>query len=111
MDAGTLIKLDEEYSLQTRESSEWDREFRVRHFVVEVGFDLEDLFEIALEGVEGRVNFVVAHQDHLHVDIDRFRFHGACSRNGAAAIERLNFQLPVQEHALQHAPDAGSTSA
>jgi hypothetical protein len=30
MDAGTLIKLDEEYSLQTRESSEWDREFRNR---------------------------------------------------------------------------------
>ncbi len=27
---GTLIKLDEEYSLQTRESSEWDREFRNR---------------------------------------------------------------------------------
>ncbi len=30
MDAGTLIKLDDEYSLQTRESSEWDREFRNR---------------------------------------------------------------------------------
>jgi len=30
VDAGTLIKLDEEYSLQTRESSEWDREFRNR---------------------------------------------------------------------------------
>jgi hypothetical protein len=30
LDAGTLIKLDEEYSLQTRESSEWDREFRNR---------------------------------------------------------------------------------
>lgn len=29
-DAGTVIKLDEEYSLQTRESSEWDREFRNR---------------------------------------------------------------------------------
>jgi len=27
---GTLIKLDEEYGLQTRESSEWDREFRNR---------------------------------------------------------------------------------
>lgn len=27
---GTLIKIDEEYSLQTRESSEWDREFRNR---------------------------------------------------------------------------------
>ncbi|HUU17855.1 MAG TPA: BREX system P-loop protein BrxC [Sedimentisphaerales bacterium] len=30
VDTGTLIKLDEEYSLQTRESSEWDREFRNR---------------------------------------------------------------------------------
>ncbi len=30
VDDGTLIKLDEEYSLQTRESSEWDREFRNR---------------------------------------------------------------------------------
>ena len=30
VDAGTLIKLDEEYSLQTRESSEWDRELRNR---------------------------------------------------------------------------------
>lgn len=30
VDAGRLIKLDEEYSLQTRESSEWDREFRNR---------------------------------------------------------------------------------
>lgn len=30
VDAGMLIKLDEEYSLQTRESSEWDREFRNR---------------------------------------------------------------------------------
>ena len=30
VDIGTLIKLDEEYSLQTRESSEWDREFRNR---------------------------------------------------------------------------------
>lgn len=30
VDGGTLIKLDEEYSLQTRESSEWDREFRNR---------------------------------------------------------------------------------
>ena len=29
-DAGTLIKLDDGYSLQTRESSEWDREFRNR---------------------------------------------------------------------------------
>jgi hypothetical protein len=28
--AGTVIKLDEEYSLQTRESSEWDREYRNR---------------------------------------------------------------------------------
>lgn len=28
--AGTLIKLDDEYSLQTRESNEWDREFRNR---------------------------------------------------------------------------------
>jgi hypothetical protein len=28
---GVLIKLDEEYSLQTRESSDWDREFRNRH--------------------------------------------------------------------------------
>ena len=27
---GILIKLDDEYSLQTRESSEWDREFRNR---------------------------------------------------------------------------------
>ncbi|MHC4402059.1 MAG: BREX system P-loop protein BrxC, partial [Planctomycetota bacterium] len=30
VDAGTLIKLDEEYSLQTRESSEWDRVLRNR---------------------------------------------------------------------------------
>jgi hypothetical protein len=30
VDAGTLMKLDEEYSLQTREWSEWDREFRNR---------------------------------------------------------------------------------
>ena len=30
VDVGTLIKLDDEYSLQTRESSEWDREFRNR---------------------------------------------------------------------------------
>src|SRR5208282_5475236 len=30
VDSGKLIKLDEEYSLQTRESSEWDREFRNR---------------------------------------------------------------------------------
>ncbi len=30
VEEGTLIKLDEEYSLQTRESSEWDREFRNR---------------------------------------------------------------------------------
>ncbi len=30
VEAGTLIKLDDEYSLQTRESSEWDREFRNR---------------------------------------------------------------------------------
>lgn len=30
VDAGKLIKIDEEYSLQTRESSEWDREFRNR---------------------------------------------------------------------------------
>jgi len=30
VDTATLIKLDEEYSLQTRESSEWDREFRNR---------------------------------------------------------------------------------
>ncbi len=29
-EAGTLIQVDEEYSLQTRESSEWDREFRNR---------------------------------------------------------------------------------
>ena len=31
VEAGTLIKVDDEYSLQTRESSEWDREFRNRH--------------------------------------------------------------------------------
>ena len=31
VDGGKLIKIDEEYSLQTRESSEWDREFRNRH--------------------------------------------------------------------------------
>ncbi len=30
VDGGTLIKLDVEYGLQTRESSEWDREFRNR---------------------------------------------------------------------------------
>jgi len=30
VDEGKLIKIDEEYSLQTRESSEWDREFRNR---------------------------------------------------------------------------------
>lgn len=30
VEAGTLIQVDEEYSLQTRESSEWDREFRNR---------------------------------------------------------------------------------
>lgn len=30
VDAGTLLKVDNEYSLQTRESSEWDREFRNR---------------------------------------------------------------------------------
>ncbi|MHB9053510.1 MAG: BREX system P-loop protein BrxC [Thermoleophilia bacterium] len=30
VDTGVLIKLDDEYSLQTRESSEWDREFRNR---------------------------------------------------------------------------------
>lgn len=30
VDDGKLIKLDEEYSLQTRESSEWEREFRNR---------------------------------------------------------------------------------
>ena len=30
VDDGTLIKLEDEYSLQTRESSEWDREFRNR---------------------------------------------------------------------------------
>ena len=30
VDDGKLIKLDDEYSLQTRESSEWDREFRNR---------------------------------------------------------------------------------
>jgi hypothetical protein len=30
VDTGKLIKLDDEYSLQTRESSEWDREFRNR---------------------------------------------------------------------------------
>ena len=29
--AGTLMKLDDEYSLQTRESSEWEAEFRNRH--------------------------------------------------------------------------------
>ena len=30
VDAGTLIKVNDEFSLQTRESSEWDREFRNR---------------------------------------------------------------------------------
>ncbi|MBD3216401.1 MAG: BREX system P-loop protein BrxC [Candidatus Lokiarchaeota archaeon] len=30
VERGILIKIDEEYSLQTRESSEWDREFRNR---------------------------------------------------------------------------------
>lgn len=30
VEEGKLIKIDEEYSLQTRESSEWDREFRNR---------------------------------------------------------------------------------
>ena len=30
LDAGTLLKLDDEYSLQTRESSEWESEFRNR---------------------------------------------------------------------------------
>ncbi len=30
VDEGKLIKIDDEYSLQTRESSEWDREFRNR---------------------------------------------------------------------------------
>lgn len=30
VDDGTLIKIDREYSLQTRESAEWDREFRNR---------------------------------------------------------------------------------
>ena len=30
VEAGTLMKLDEEYSLQTRESSEWEAEFRTR---------------------------------------------------------------------------------
>ena len=29
--AGTLMKLDDEYSLQTRESSEWEAEFQNRH--------------------------------------------------------------------------------
>jgi len=41
VDAGTLIKLDEEYSLQTRESSEWDREFRNRQ--VRLNNDLTSL--------------------------------------------------------------------
>ena len=30
VEAGTLMKLDDEYSLQTRESSEWEAEFRTR---------------------------------------------------------------------------------
>jgi len=30
VDKGVLIKIDDEYSLQTRESAEWDREFRSR---------------------------------------------------------------------------------
>ena len=30
VEAGTLIKLDDEYSMQTRESSEWEAEFRSR---------------------------------------------------------------------------------
>ena len=30
VDAGTLLKLDDEYSLQTRESSDWEAEFRTR---------------------------------------------------------------------------------
>ncbi|MGE5580215.1 MAG: BREX system P-loop protein BrxC [Bacillota bacterium] len=30
VEQGTLIKIDDEYSLQTRESAEWDREFRTR---------------------------------------------------------------------------------
>ena len=30
-DAGTLMKLDDEYSLQTKESSNWEAEFRTRH--------------------------------------------------------------------------------
>ncbi len=41
VDAGTLIKVDEEYSLQTRESSEWDREFRNRQ--TRVNSDLTSL--------------------------------------------------------------------
>ena len=31
VDAGTLMKLDDEYSLQTREGSNWEAEFRSRH--------------------------------------------------------------------------------
>jgi hypothetical protein len=41
VDTGTLIKVDEEYSLQTRESSEWDREFRNRQ--TRVNSDLTSL--------------------------------------------------------------------
>lgn len=40
-ESGTLIKLEDEYSLQTRESSEWDREFRNRQ--TRLGSDLTAL--------------------------------------------------------------------
>lgn len=53
---GKLIKIDEEYSLQTRESSEWDREFRNRK--TKLNSDLSvlsgkrtDLMNAAVDGI------------------------------------------------------------
>lgn len=53
---GKLIKIDEEYSLQTRESSEWDREYRNR--VTKLNGDLSvlsgkrtDIMNAALAGI------------------------------------------------------------
>lgn len=63
IDDGKLIKLDEEYSLQTRESSEWEREFRNRQSrlnndLAGISAKRASLFSVAFERAIGCIKLM-----------------------------------------------------
>ena len=66
VDAGTLMKLDDEYSLQTRESSDWEAEFRNRRS--RLANDLTSMSSKRMQLLGGAVQKAVGAMKLLHGD-------------------------------------------